>query len=153
MSYEETNLDSLNINYLTQSQYDTALANGEIEEDEIYLTEYEDRHVVGGTTLVTSVSNTSKTNVSSITLPAGIWIIVYQAALPLSSGKLMQATITTTYDISAEQQMLGASGICRLNLSAIVSPTSQTTYYGTMYHDNGSAVTVNTSTLSAIRIV
>lgn len=33
-----TNLSTLKINYLTQSQYDTALANNEIEENEIYMT-------------------------------------------------------------------------------------------------------------------
>lgn len=33
-----TNLSTLKINYLTQSQYNTALANNEIEENEIYMT-------------------------------------------------------------------------------------------------------------------
>ena len=33
-----TNLDTLKINYLTQAQYDTALENDEINENEIYLT-------------------------------------------------------------------------------------------------------------------
>lgn len=33
-----TNLTELNINYLTQAQYDTALANDEINENEIYFT-------------------------------------------------------------------------------------------------------------------
>lgn len=33
-----TNLTELNINYLTQAQYDTALANDEISENEIYFT-------------------------------------------------------------------------------------------------------------------
>lgn len=34
-----TNLTELNINYLTQDQYDTALANNEINENELYFTE------------------------------------------------------------------------------------------------------------------
>ncbi len=33
-----TNLTALKINYLTQQQYDTALANGQINSDELYLT-------------------------------------------------------------------------------------------------------------------
>lgn len=33
-----TNLDTLKINYLTQEQYDDALENGDIEENEIYMT-------------------------------------------------------------------------------------------------------------------
>lgn len=33
-----TNLSTLKINYLTQAQYDAALANSEINENEIYLT-------------------------------------------------------------------------------------------------------------------
>lgn len=110
-------------------------------------------NVVGSTTLATSVPSASKTNVSSITLPAGKWLIVYQAALNVSAGKQFQATITSTYDISAEQVMTGTSGLHRFNMAAIVTPTSQTTYYGTMYQNQGSAATVNTSTLSAIRII
>lgn len=35
-----TSLDTLKINYLTQAQYDTALANNEINENEIYMTPY-----------------------------------------------------------------------------------------------------------------
>lgn len=37
-----TNLTELNINYLTQDQYDTALANNEINENEIYMTPYQE---------------------------------------------------------------------------------------------------------------
>ena len=33
-----TNLSTLKINYLTQAQYDTALENNEIDEDQIYFT-------------------------------------------------------------------------------------------------------------------
>ena len=33
-----TNLTTLKINYLTQAQYDTALANGQINNDELYFT-------------------------------------------------------------------------------------------------------------------
>lgn len=33
-----TNLDTLKINYLTQAQYDAALENDEIDEDQVYLT-------------------------------------------------------------------------------------------------------------------
>lgn len=33
-----TNLTTLKINYLTQAQYDTALANNQINADELYLT-------------------------------------------------------------------------------------------------------------------
>lgn len=33
-----SNLQTLKINYLTQTQYDTALANGEINSNEIYIT-------------------------------------------------------------------------------------------------------------------
>lgn len=110
---------------------------------------------LAGTAQVDSVPSETKTIVNRITLPKGKWLIVYQAALNISAGKQFQATITPAgaYDISAEQIMTGMSGIYRFNMAAIVSPTSQTTYYGTMYHNQGSAVAVNTSTLSAIRII
>ena len=37
-----TNLDTLKINYLTQEQYDTALENSQINENELYFTPYEE---------------------------------------------------------------------------------------------------------------
>ena len=40
-----TNLNTLKINYLTQDQFNTALANGEIEENELYLTA-DDRNII-----------------------------------------------------------------------------------------------------------
>ena len=48
-----TNVSTLKINYLTQEQYDTALSNNQINENEIYLTPAEDTpisSVVGQTT-------------------------------------------------------------------------------------------------------
>lgn len=36
-----TNLTTLKINYLTQAQYDDALANNQVNSDELYFTPYE----------------------------------------------------------------------------------------------------------------
>lgn len=69
-----TNLSTLKINYLTQSQYDTALANDEIEENEIYMTPAE---------TITGVPNINL----SFTAPDGItWSSLANTWTPSVSG-------------------------------------------------------------------
>ena len=69
-----TNLSTLKINYLTQSQYDTALANNEIEENEIYMTPAE---------TITGVPNINL----SFTAPSGIaWSSLSNTWTPSVSG-------------------------------------------------------------------
>lgn len=109
--------------------------------------------IVSGTNSTTiSVPKSSKTNTTSLSLGAGKWLVVFQAALAVPAGTQYQATITTSYDIAAEQ-VIANSGISRLNMVAILNLASQTTIYGTMYQNSNSAITVNTNTLNAIRII
>lgn len=54
---EQENLDNLTINYLTEEQYETAKANGELNENELYLTP-EGRAIVGVIDNLTSTSIT-----------------------------------------------------------------------------------------------
>ena len=103
--------------------------------------------------LVSSIPSGTKTNASSLTLASGKWLVIYQAALSLSATKNFQATITLGTDRAAQQITTGASAIHRLNLSTVIEVTQTATVYGTMYHTNGSAVSVNTSTMMAIRII
>lgn len=49
-----TNLTTLKINYLTQAQYNTALANDEINENELYLTPNDTPHIYISTSDPTS---------------------------------------------------------------------------------------------------
>lgn len=60
-----TNLDSLIINYLTQAQYDTALANNQINANELYLTPMEGNSSV---TLITATLAAANWNNNSQTI-------------------------------------------------------------------------------------
>lgn len=110
--------------------------------------------IVSGTNSTTiSVPKSSKTNTTSVSLSAGKWLVVFQAALNIPAGTQYQATITTSYDVSAEQIMAGVGGISRLNMVAILNLGSQTTVYGTMYQNSNSDITVNANMINAIRII
>ena len=106
--------------------------------------------VVDGTSLATTVASAQKTNTAKVELSAGVWIVIFNAALSLSSGKQYQATIAITSDLASEQNYTGQ--LVRLNLSAVVNLTQETTIYGTMYHNQGSSVSINTNKMWAVRI-
>ena len=110
--------------------------------------------IINGTALTSTVANATKTNTSSVEVGAGTWLILFQAALPLGTGKQFQATITPSgeSDLCAMQPGTAITGLTRLNVTAIYSTNSTATVYGTMYHNNGSALTVNTSNILAVRL-
>ena len=60
-----TNLSTLKINYLTQAQYETALANNQINENELYFTP--DSDTIASTTATLSTSSWSN-NTQTVTV-------------------------------------------------------------------------------------
>ena len=109
---------------------------------------------VTGTVLTNKIANTTKTSTNSVTVSKGTWLIVFQAALPLGTGKQFQATITPSGegDLVASQPGVSITGLTRLNVTAVYKATGSKVIYGTMYHNNGSAVTINTNYMLAVRI-
>ncbi len=106
-----------------------------------------------GTALTTTVANTTKTNTISVALSKGIWIVVYQAALPIGTSKQFQSTISNgSTDIVAQQNGTAITGLTRHNVTAIVELSDLTMIYGTMYHNSGSTLTINTNKMWAVRI-
>lgn len=107
--------------------------------------------VRAGSVVTSSVPNATKTNVASVSVEAGTWLVIYNAAISVSSGKQYQATIfVNNSDVAAEQNFSGR--LVRLNLSAVVQLTGATTIYGTAFHDQGTTVSMNTNVLRAIRL-
>lgn len=59
-----TNLSTLKINYLSQSQYDTALANNQINADELYFTPDSSGNITA-TDVIVPIKNVSATSVAT----------------------------------------------------------------------------------------
>ena len=87
-----TNVDTLKINYLTQAMYDDALANNQINENELYFTpNTEDSFQITTATLTTSgwSSNTQTVSISGITVSS----IVIVSPAPVSYTEYTNAGI------------------------------------------------------------
>lgn len=92
-----TRLTELKINYLTQAQYDVALENDEISENEIYMTPTE--NLIDIFYPVGSYYETSDTTFNPNTTWGGTWILETEGQVHVSAG--------TNYSVSGAT---GASG-------------------------------------------
>lgn len=86
----DTKLDSLVINYLTQSQYDTAKTNGKLNANQIYMTPANSTSytlpaatgsTLGGVKLSDSTSSTSSTSGGIAATPAAVKAAIAEAKL------------------------------------------------------------------------
>lgn len=86
----DTKLDSLVINYLTQSQYDAAKTNGKLNANQIYMTPASstsytlptgNASTLGGVKLSDSTSSTSSTNGGVAATPAAVMAAIAEAKL------------------------------------------------------------------------
>ena len=86
----DTKLDSLVINYLTQSQYDTAKTNGKLNANQIYMTPASstsytlptgNASTAGGVKLSDSTSSTSSTSGGIAATPAAVKAAIAEAKL------------------------------------------------------------------------
>ena len=86
----DTKLDSLVINYLTQSQYDTAKTNGKLNANQIYMTPASstsytlptgNASTLGGVKLSDSTSSTSSTSGGIAATPAAVKAAIAEAKL------------------------------------------------------------------------
>lgn len=113
-------------------------------------------NVVVSNGITTSVPSGTKTNVSSITLTKGTWLVIAQLDLnAVPSGKQYQATITqgSTDIASAQIGTTNSGGLCRQNLCAVVELNATTTLYATMYQNGGSTLTALINKMTAVRLV
>lgn len=108
-----------------------------------------------------SVPANTSTDIVSITLPAGSWVI--EAQLRFNTNAIGYRTIVlspnsgdtsfATMDEYAGEQVNAVTGQqTAMNVSLVVSHTVETTYYLTASHSTSSAVDVNAARLRAIRI-
>lgn len=105
-----------------------------------------------------NVANNTTTNVASITLPAGIWIVQFMAIFASNSTGYRQIGLGTN---SAETHMnrycksvvQAASGTdTQISITTVVTPSSQTTYYLNVVQTSGSTLSV-TGGLDARRLL
>lgn len=120
-----TSLDTLKINYLTQAQYDTALTNNEINENEIYMTPYKEPIV----DLIYPVGSIymSVNNISPATFLEGTTWEPIQDRFLLAAGSTYTAGET--------------GGAATVTLTAAQSGVHQHTHSFTQPTVNGGAVT------------
>ena len=105
-----------------------------------------------------NVANNTTTNVASITLPAGIWIVQFMAIFASNSTGYRQIGLGTN---SAETHMnrycksvvQAASGTdTQISITTVVTPSTQSTYYLNVVQTSGSTLSV-TGGLDARRLL
>ena len=91
-----------------------------------------------------SVSSGSNTNLTSISLEAGTWVITAGVRFPSNANGYRRMNVNKTSAASAaDVQLPAANGAStQLAYTVIVSPTATTTYYLNCYHNAGSALSL-----------
>lgn len=93
--------------------------------------------------------------ISSISLPAGTWVVYGQCRFPSTSatGKACRLNISSTQnDDYIHVQQLLSSVITGMEVMVFASPTATTPYYLNAFQNSGSSMTVTTVALYAMRI-
>lgn len=104
-----------------------------------------------------SAATSATTNVSQVTLAAGTWVVSYAAkfATNATGRRLITLATTATYGTNTstrgESRAAASGGATTLARTAIVTPTSSTTYYLNVWHNAGAALNVDGS-IQAVRI-
>lgn len=119
-------------------------------------------NVVEGTSSVTSLASGTTTNIASVSLTAGTWLVTGQFNCPVASADSFRvyASITTTsgsltYGAYTNHTVLGsAQSSYATNLSRIIEVTGTTTVYLVANQNSGAAKTLTTSRnlIRAVRI-
>nr|DAE28640.1 MAG TPA: hyaluronidase [virus sp. ctmTa7] len=101
MAKTETDISTLKINYLSESAYKTALSNGEINENEIYMTpEQSDADTKVTNTLNTTTkayvtgTTSSSTNTGTQIFDTGVYLDRIAGRLTATSFKVGNAVLT-----------------------------------------------------------
>ena len=91
-----------------------------------------------------SVATATNTNLTSISLEAGTWVVTGGVRFPNNATGLRRMNISTSSASEwADVQLPAASGgSTQLAYTVIVSPSATTTYYLNCYHNAGSALSL-----------
>lgn len=105
-----------------------------------------------------SIASATSTEVTSISLPAGTWLVEGFAHFSTHSNEAYHMiAITTSSDVTVPGRLqVASSAITRLSTSRILELTSTTTVYLYAQHGAGSTLTINSGInntgLTAVRI-
>lgn len=118
--------------------------------------------VVNGTSNVTTLANSTPTNISSVSLTKGTWLVVGQFNMPVASGdncrvytSLSTASATLAYPAYTNHAAVGsAQSAYASNISRIVEVENTATVYLVANQNSGSSKTLTSSrnTMKAICI-
>lgn len=139
-----TNLSTLKINYLTQAQYEDALENNEINENEIYMTPNSAVGTVKYAQLTSnkSVPHNTGTMLTSISLEAGVWVVACGVRWATNNNGWRRMNLTTTSGATDIQYVVHPvqSEYTQAIFTRILEVESTTTYYLNAYQNSGSAI-------------
>lgn len=105
------NLDTLKINYLTQAQYDTALSNDQINENEIYMTPFSYTGFLNFFYPVGSYYETSDTTFNPNTSWGGTWVLETEGQVHISGSA------SGTYQVSGATTNTSDGGAATVTLT------------------------------------
>lgn len=92
-----------------------------------------------------TVNNNTNTNLTSISLEAGTWVITAGVRFPSNATGLRRLNVTTSSgSANADVQLMAVNGgSTQLAYTLIVSPTATTTYYLNCYQNSGSNLSLS----------
>lgn len=93
----------------------------------------------------TTVNNNTNTNLTSLSLEAGTWVITAGVRFPSNATGLRRMNVATSSgSANADVQLMAVNGgSTQLAYTLIVSPTATTTYYLNCYQNSGSNLSLS----------
>lgn len=103
-----------------------------------------------------TIKTATGTAVCSISLEAGVWLVLCNVRWSSNSSGIRRCNFSTTSGSTDMNYQIGAcAGVCQIRWPTVVAPTSTTTYYLNAYQNSGSSLTLPTTGngVTAIRLV
>ena len=103
-----------------------------------------------------TIKTATGTAVCSISLEAGVWLILCNVRWSSNSSGVRRCNFSTTSGSTDINYQIGAcNGVCQIRWPTLVAPTATTTYYLNAYQNSGSSLTLPSTGngVTAIRLV
>lgn len=103
-----------------------------------------------------TIKTATGTAVCSISLEAGVWLVLCNVRWSSNSTGVRRCNFSTTSGSTDMNYQIGAcAGVCQIRWPTVVAPSTTTTYYLNAYHNAGTSLTLPTTGngVTAIRLV
>ena len=152
-----SNIDKRKLNNLTTAVASTASYGYMSAEDKIVLDGLSGvgEIISNASTIDISIPNSSYTTLTSVVLPAGVWMIAARGHFNTSTTGVRRLFLSETSDGEGwDVSYPGGNAQLKYEVNRIVNLASQTTYYLRAWQNSGSALTssLGRSSIEAVRI-